>query len=307
MSSVFKKFYRSFYNRTSGFIPTKPINQNMYPGDFFQIRNGEMIILGNIYRNGIVGKEDCIIQSGITLNAASWNFSEGVTKPYSGRDQGNNIIDGEFKFCKQVLAFDSLGSFFFSGQHPESVKIINWNEIERELIIKLTQTIYSFRELYVVTESAVASEWTLAVAGSDKAELEIATESESFGLVDLFGDVNAKTIQAREIEYYHKETKKKPSFFKAKKLVVQQGKLDEFISDLIRENTQKVDWASSFFEYDFYHDTVHFPSAVSTSAQACVLDMLQANQLNPNTALSYFKWEDTNLDDVEKMFTIYGY
>lgn len=306
MSSVFKKFYRSFYNRTSGFIPTKPLNQNMYPGDFFQIRNGEIIMLGNIYRNGIVGKEECILHNGITLNAASWNFSEGVTKPYSGRDQGNNIIDGEFKFCKQVLAFDSLGSFFFCGQHPESVKIINWNEIERELIIKLTQIIYSFRELYVVTESAVASEWTLAVAGSDKAELEIATESESFGLVDLFADVNAKTIQAREIEYYHKETKKKPSFFKAKKLVVQQGKLDVFISELIRQNAEKVDWASSFFEYDFHHDTIHFPSSISTDARACVLDMLQANQLNPNTALSYFKWEDTNLDDVEKMFTVHG-
>ncbi|MFT5891225.1 MAG: hypothetical protein ACI9Y7_001326 [Dokdonia sp.] len=306
MNNVFKKFYRSFYNRTSGFIPTKPINQNIYPGDFFQIRNGEIILLGNIYRNGIVAQEDCILQNGIALNGAHWNFSEGVSKPYSGRDKGNNIIEGEFEFCKQVLAFDSFGSFFFSGQHPESVKIVNWNEIEQQLIIKLTQTFYSFRELYVVTESAVASEWTLAVAGSDKAELEIATESESFGLVDLFSDTSAKTIQARDIEYYHKETKKKPSFFKAKKLAVQQEKLDVFISDLIRENSKKVDWANDFFEYDFYHDTVHFPSSVSMTAQACVLDMLQANQLNPNTALSYFKWEDANLDDIEKLFMTYG-
>lgn len=165
---------------------------------------------------------------------------------------------------------------------------------------------YSFRELYVVTESAVASDWTLAIAGSDKAELEIATESESFGLVDIFGDAKAKTVQARDIEYYHKENKKKPSFFKAKKLVVQQGKLDFFINELIKENAQKLSWATGFFEYDFYHDTVHFPSAVSMNAQGCVLDMLQANQLNPNTALSYFKWEDANLDDVEKLFTVYG-
>lgn len=306
MNQAFKKFYRAFYNRTAGFIPTKPINQNIYPGDFFQIRNGEMILLGNIFRNRIVDKEDCVLQNGIALNAANWNFSDGVSKPYSGRDQGNNIIDGEFNFCKQVLAFDAIGSFFFHGQRPESVKIINWNEIEQQLIIKLTQTMYSFRELYVVTESAVASDWTLAIAGSDKAELEIATESESFGLVDIFGDSNAKTVQARDIEYYHKENKKKPSFFKAKKLVVQQEKLDVFISELINENAQKLSWATRFYEYDFYHDTVHFPSAVSMNAQACVLDMLQANQLNPNTALLYFKWEDANLDDVEKLFTVYG-
>lgn len=306
MNDIFKKFYRSFYNRTSGFIPTKPINQNIYPGDFFQIRNGEMILLGNLYRDGIVAREDCILQYGIGLNDTQWSFSEGVTKPYSGRDQGNNLIEGEFEFCKQVLAFETKGSFFFSGQHPESVKIVNWNEVAQQLIIKLTQTFYSFRELYVVTESAVASEWILAVAGADKAELEIATQSESFGLVDLFSDTSAKTIQAREIEFYHKETKKKPSFFKAKKLAVQQEKLDVFISDLIRNNAQKVNWATDFFEYDFYHDTVHFPSSISMTAQACVLDMLQANQLNPNTALSYFKWEDTNLDDVEKLFMTYG-
>ncbi|GGG31313.1 hypothetical protein GCM10011344_35290 [Dokdonia pacifica] len=307
MKNVFKKFYRSFYSRTSGFIPTKPINQNIYPGDFFQIRNGEMILLGNIFRNGIIAKEDIVLQNGIALNGANWNFNDGVSKPYSGRDQGTNIIDGEFKFSKQVLAFEEKGSFFFCAQDPEAVKLINWNEIENELIIKLTQTLFSFREVYVVTESAVASDWTLAIAGAEKAELEIATESESFGLVDLFIDANSKTIQARDIEYYHKETKKKPSFFKAKKLVVQQGKLDVFISDLIKENSQKVNWATDFYEYDFYHDTVHFPSSVSMTAQGCVLDMLQANQLNPNTALSYFKWEDANLDDIEKLFTVYGY
>ena len=34
--------------------------------------------------------------------------------------------------------------------------------------------------------------------------------------------------------------------------------------------------------------------------------MLQANELNPNTALLYFKWADANLDDIEKLFLVYG-
>jgi hypothetical protein len=42
------------------------------------------------------------------------------------------------------------------------------------------------------------------------------------------------------------------------------------------------------------------------NAQACFLDMLQSNELNPNTALSYFKWADANLDDIEKLFGSYG-
>ena len=40
--------------------------------------------------------------------------------------------------------------------------------------------------------------------------------------------------------------------------------------------------------------------------QASILDMLQANELNPNTALLYFRWSDANLDDIEKLFTAYG-
>lgn len=307
MSNVFKKFYRSFYNRTNGFIPTKPLNQNMYPGDFFQIRNGEMIVLGNIFRNKVVSVDECEFENGITLNPNNWNFSEGVSKPYSGRDQVQNPLEGQFKFNKQVLAFNGFGSFFFSSNNVESVRIVNWSEIQQELIIKLTQIMYSFRELYVVTECAVASDWALAIAGTDAAELEITTESENFGLVDLFGNGTSKTIQARDIEFHHRETKKKPSFFKAKKLVVQQEKLDVFISELIGERTKNTLWATNFFEYNFHENDTDFSTPVSTNAQACLLDMLQANELNPNTALLYFRWGDASLDDIEKMFLVYGY
>ncbi len=304
-TTIFKKFYRSFYNRTGGFIPSKPLNQNMYPGDFFQIHNGEIILLGNIFRNNVIAKDECKLQNSIALPEALWNFSKGVTKPYSGREQGNNPIEGDFKFTKQVLSFDTKGSFIFNTKTPEAIKITNWDEIEKQLIIKLTQTMYSFREVYVVTESAVASDWTLAIAGTDNAELEIATTSENFGLVDIFGDAESKTIQARDIEYYHKETKKKPVFFKAKKLVVQQEKLERFVSEFSAQNSQKSDWVKSFYAYDFEADLEQFSGATSMNAQMSVLDMLQANQLNPNTALSYFKWENTNLDDVEKLFVMY--
>jgi len=287
MDNVYKKFYDNFYMRTNGFIPTKPLNQNMYPGDFFQIRNGEIVLLGNIFRNNLIQVDNCEFEYNIKLNPANWMFNEGVTKPYSGRGSGHN-------------------PFFFRGNNPESVKILNWNELQQELIIKLTQTIFSFREIYVVTECAVTSDWTLAIAGSEHAELEIATESENFGLVDLFGDNAARTIQAKEIEFYHREEKRKPAFFKAKKLVVQPEQLEVFISELIIDRSKHSEWVSTFFDFDFHHDSLNFSAPVSMNAQACILDMLQANQLNPNTALLYFAWADANMDDIAKLFTTYG-
>jgi hypothetical protein len=292
--------------RTGGYIPSWPLNQNIYPGDFFQIRNGEMIPLGNIFRKGIVDPADCPLEYRIGLNPASWNFSDGVSKPYSGRGTGTSPIEGHFEYSKQVLAFERSGSFFFKAHQPELVRMSKWNDfIQRQLIIKMTQAIYSFRELYLVTECVSAADWTLAIAGSGKAELEIATDSENFGLVDIFGHQSSRTIQSKDIEYYHRETRKKPSFFAAKKLVVQDEKMGVFTNELIRQRQDLNNWASNFFEEEFYYDPV-YSSPVPGNAQASVIDMLSANELNPNTALLYFKWADASLDDIEKFFVTYG-
>ncbi|AYL99043.1 hypothetical protein [Mucilaginibacter celer] len=305
MDAIYRKFYRSFYMRTGGFIPACPLNQQVYPGDFFQIINGEMVVLGNIYRNKVIDIENCDIGYEIRLSPTSWNFSDGVSKPYSGRGNGNGIGTGEFEFSRQILAFAAWGAFFFKGDNPESVRINNWGDINMQLIIKLTQTLYSFRELYVVTESATTSAWTLAVAGSAQGELEIAGDYESVGLADVFGHQSAKTVQSKDIEFYQRESTRRPVFFKARKLVVQDEKLNAFINELIDEQQYRYSWANEFFKYGYDHDPLYNPQ-VSVSARAGILDMLPANELNPNTALQYFRWADANLDDIEKLFLNYG-
>jgi hypothetical protein len=306
MDLIYKNYYRNFYLRTGGFLPTKPLNQNLFPGDYFQIKNGTINLLGNLYRNSIVSPEDVDISSIVKLNPSNWNFSDGITKPYAGRALGNNAIEGQFEFSKQILAFANKGSFIFKAEEPESIKINNWNEIQQQLIIKLTQTLFSFRELYIVTESATAASTTMAVAGEVNAELELASDSENFGLVDIFGHESTKTIQSKDIDYYHRETKRKPAYFKAKKLVVQEDKLAYFISDFLNKTYNSSEWTDAFFDSNFHNDINYSSQMIMQNAQGYFLDMLQANELNPNTALLYFKWTDANLDDVEKLFESYG-
>ncbi|MDB5145449.1 MAG: hypothetical protein JWQ66_4162 [Mucilaginibacter sp.] len=305
MDKIYRNFYRTLYLKTGGYIPTRSLNQNIYPGDFFQIRNGQILVLGNIFRNGVVNPDDCRLANGTKLNPAGWSFGQGATKPYSGRGNGLAPMGGEFEYSRQVLGFTGHGSFLFKGNDPESVKIANWTEIQQQLIIRLTQTIYSFRELYVVTEIATMAHWTLAVAGSATAELEIASDTETIGPHEIFGHVASKTIQSKDIEFYHHESKRSPCFFRAKKLVIQDERLDVFVSDFLTQHENSDIWASDFFGYDFNYDPVCVTNAPA-DVQASLLDMLQANQLNPNTALLYFRWADANLDDVEKLFLNYG-
>ncbi len=304
MHSVYRNFYRQFYMRTGGFIPTKPLNQPVYPGDFFQIRNGEMVMLGNIFRGGLIHRDEAGLLYGAALNPIGWQCSDGVSKPYSGRGSGQGALMGDFQYSKQVLAFDKAGSFMFKGNDPQSVRMGNFNAIRQSLIIHLTQTHYSFRELYLVTEVATAADWTLVIAGSDKAELEIATDKENFGLVDLFGHTASRTIQSKDIECYHREANRRPGFYRAKKLVVQEEQTGVWVNERLNLAFDQHEWAAGFFKDQFYHEPAS-RFAYGAPVQASILDLLRANELNPNTALLYFGWTDANLDDVEKLFQTY--
>ncbi|MRX41865.1 hypothetical protein GJU43_21490 [Flavobacterium sp. LC2016-23] len=306
MERIYKKFYRHCYLKTAGFIPARPLSQSLFPGDYFQIKNGEIIVLGNLYRNSILPPEDAELSAVVHLNASNWNFSDGISKPYSGRGNGHGAIEGQFEFSRQILSFASKGSFIFKAEEPQSIKINNWNAIQQQLIIKLTQTLFSFREIYIVTESATATHTTLAIAGEKEAELELASETENFGLVDIFGHPGTKTIQSKDIEYYHHETKRKPAYFKAKKLVVQDDKLAFFVSDFMAKTNNSSEWTDTFYDSNFHNDADYNAQRIMQHPEGYFLDMLQANELNPNTALLYFKWADANLDDIEKLFADYG-
>lgn len=297
MDNLFQNFYRKFYQNTNGFIPSNPITQNLYPGDFFQIQKGEIIILGNIFRNNLIYSDVSKIDNNIQINSQQWTFKEGTSTSITNNSNG--------AWTKQILKFDGPGSFYFKGSNPTVTRIANWNEINQELIIKLTQTFYSFREVYVVTESATTSNWTLVIANSDKGELEIANDSDDIGGFDTFGHESSRTIQSKDLEFYYKHVGKTPNFFKAKKIVIQDEKQEAFINELINKRKNRDEWAALFFDNEFISNDDNIPNHISQNSLGSILDMLQPNELNPNTALLYFKWADTNFDDIEKLLISY--
>jgi hypothetical protein len=301
MNSIFKQFYQEAYRKTGGYFSQIPNARNVYPGDFFQIRNGQMIILGNIFNPAIIDYEDVNFENEIPLNPSAWSFQRGCSKPYAGKGSGQNIIDGEFEYSKQILAFEERGSFLFKGNDPQAFRIANWSHFQDALIIKMTQTHYSFRELFIVTDCVALKDWTLAISGNKNGELEIATETENFGLTSIFGDPSNKTIQSKEIEFYQNETIQKSQFFKAKKLVVNNDKIDVFISNMISREDNHQKWARDFFEQPLGETNNTYASPIDHAVGQNVLDLLQGNQLNVNTALNYFQWVNAGLDDLEQL------
>jgi hypothetical protein len=81
--------------------------------------------------------------------------------------------------------------------------------------------------------------------------------------------------------------------------------MEAFISSLSEQWRNQNEWASTFYDYDFYYD-IQYNAEAGRHSQANTLDLLPANELNPNTALLYFKWAEASLDDVEKLFLYDG-
>ena len=245
MNTIYKKFYKEFYSKT-GFIPANTLHLTMFPGDLFQIRNNEIVLLGNIYRNGVVDVEEASIEKNIEYNAANWNMSNGVSKHYLGRETEHQS-EGEFEFTKQLLVFNAL-------------------------------------------------------AGSPKGELELMTKTENSDLVDLFGSSDTKTVQSKDIEYYQRDVNRNLNFFKAKKLTVRDDQNEPLIADLLKDNVDGEKWLHIFMDEKVEFNPAEDASRLSNMNQLNILDKLQANQLNPNTALSYFTWNNADLDDIEQLF-----
>lgn len=292
MNKVYSNFYRNFYVHSGGYIPAI---ENIYPGDFFQIRNGQLVVLGNIYRSNVIhsGAVDISNRKHAPLDFC---FSSGCTLNNMTKATAEMPADSE----NVLLEFADSGNYIFNADAPNALYINNWSQIKEELIIKMTQTHFSFCEVYIATESVSISEWLLALAGAPKAELEMTVSGNRVSLSDISAHNFLQTIQSKNIEYFNCEKKRKICGFKAKKLVVRDEKMNEFIRALINDRNAIQSWASDFFDVgEFGPDKIEAQSFVHAHA----VDILPPHMLSPNTALTYFTWTDANLDDVNKLFT----
>ena len=135
MNSIFQPFYQKLFQSTSGFFPSFHWAFKFFQAIFFQIRNGQIILLGNIFNPRIVGYYEGDFEEVSLLNESNWQISKGISKPYAGRGSGHTPIDGVFEYSKQVIAFEDRGSFILRD-NIKSLKLANWNSMQAELIIR---------------------------------------------------------------------------------------------------------------------------------------------------------------------------
>lgn len=295
METILNTYYEKFYLGTNGYMPTNPVTEIIYPGDFFQIINGKIQRLGNIYKEDLV--EKIRISEAVQLSAYRWQISSGLHKEFSIKEMTNETSQ---PYMKQILRFQDAGSFAFRANEPEMIKISNWDHISDELIVKLTQSKYGFRELYLATEIVTAKQWTLAISGRRDAELELVSDSENASLVDIFGVKGTKAIQSKGIDIYENKSGRTPNFFKAKKLVIRDDKQGVGFDRILKAENEIHGWAKEFYDYSFDLDPPFIGQHHSEYFLTNAIDMLVGTAVDIKNALEHYKWVDASLDDVMK-------
>lgn len=280
-----KHFYQQSYLQSSGWLPMKPLSQPVELGDFFQISRQQIRPLGSIKSSAMV---EPIQQSDrLNLNPLDWQLKDQVRQLYSKHQQ----IEGEHQdhqWTQQVLEFSEPGSFIFYANNPNCQLILNWSKIKDELTIKLTQSEYSFRDIYVVTGVARLSDWGLAIADKPGAQLETTAQLRTNNHFDLFRHHSSITQASQDLFQFDKSNEDPCYFFKAKKLILSDTKRDQCLHHLLqqydpREGQQPLNLLTGWLNTD-------------------LLNAQQTQQLNMANCIEFFDWADANLDDIAGLF-----
>jgi hypothetical protein len=272
-------FCRTCYFQTGGWIPAFPMTQQLQLGDFCQIAQSRLRPLGNILNMRLV--EEVLLSEAILLDEEEWKLNSGVKQQFCATEK----LSGEDGSCKewtrQLLEFEQKGSFAFYGFQPFCRMILNWHRLKHDVVLKLTQSEYAFREVYVITGVVTVENWGLALANQAQAQLEVSAQTRSHEWYELIAHVTRRLEQSRGIVNFSHD---RPAyFFKAKKLVLSDKKRDHFLRTILRRQEQ--------------YSTV----AMSNWLRDDMLNLLSANEMNLANGLEFFDWVDASLDDVVKL------
>lgn len=282
-----REFYRQCYMQTE-WIPMQPLTRSVGLGDVCQIHQGYFQPLMNLTEIHLV--EDILVSEPIMLNPMDWRMSSGVQQTYSATEHigsHGDTADSEdlelIDWTRQQLSFEQPGSYVFHGDEANCRLIMNWHKLKDDVTLKLTQTHYGFRELYVVTGVATLNNWGLALSGGHNAQLDMAAATRNTDLFALISHETARADQCKNIAAYEKSHRQPAYFFKAKRLILSDEVHDRYMCRLLDNDEELSD------------------RSIANWLNCNLLNLIKSNEFNLATSISYFNWADASLDDVERL------
>lgn len=271
-------FARDIYTHTGGWIPMNPITARVALGDFGQLSEGRLRILGSLADRGL--QSHIVTATDLLLDRDRWRLEKGVQQSFCQTEFIHEADDTQEYLTRQVLEFIESSAFFFSVEEPSCDLIVNWAEFSDDVIVSLTQAASQFREVYVVTSVVRSDRWSYAVAAKAGAQLETTTSLDEQDPMTLSSDRSCRVIRKSDLAEFAWGRDEPAWFFRGKKLTLAQDKRDALLRRLIGDTAD----AS--------------PQILSDWLRSDPLGLLRAGELSIANCLDYFSWTDISLDDL---------
>lgn len=302
----YSQLYRDVFRKTNGFMLAWPLGRTMRVGDFFALRFNDIGLVGNIY--------EPYFQLSVSDTFAKdlLQFESPLLEPYDFKDLGwetfkppkgmwelkngcyTNYKSNRFthKHKKKIMPadvnifntqFPLPGGYFFVANDVYYHRMPHFKDIHKELIRRLTTEFYNFNKIYLVTEVAKVSEFSLGVSAVENAEL-ILSRSDFYngGIMDLLklrGTYEIEETYGLESLILNREGG--AIAFRAKKMDLSIKAKDTLIREIYATADRDLEkYAVDLINNELFH---LFPKI----------------EINPSNANEFFHWSEMSLEDIE--------
>lgn len=286
MTRTHATFARQLYLKTNGFVPVWPFDVEPKLGDLFVIKGSQMVHLGNMISTYLgIEQEDLNVEENTQPIHELWQLESGIELSFKAKG-GVYEIDGLI-FPEDrhglLVRFQEPGSFFFRAYDLHYKFISNFYQFSFKLLQQLAAERFSFREVFIVTSTAKAAAYALAVANQRNAHMLVSSPEmlqpnlDQLALPDFYLEIE----NMQGLKDFRLADKKDGHFFKAKKFEI-SGKGVEFLNNYIR-----AELPPEFLKYQ------------ANILNYAPLEMLSANEIYPASVHELFHFRDMSLNDVE--------
>ena len=298
--------YRDIFGRTQGFMLSWPFGEHVKVGDFFTLSTNHLGVLGNIYEPYF--QLDAKYQINIDKDIFTVPVLEPIDfrgtpwqhfKPNSNmwkikRNCRTNFSSNKFlkeHSKKQIAAdldvlnvsFSKAGAYFFSAKDVNYWRMPDFKDLYKEIIRRLTTEFYNFHRVFLVTEVAHCSSFSMAISENKRGKLALSTSGfSSTDMLELMSSNYPFNVErVKNMDFLKLRAKGGTIAFKAKKLGLSLRARERLTYDLYNTSERDIDkYAVAVMNHDMYQ---LFPKI----------------EINPGNANEFFEWSDLNLIDVE--------
>ena len=276
--------YRQNCFEQSGYLAATPTQAPLQVGDFAQVEQGEVKVLGNL-RGVNFPNEIIVAETLISPKQIPWVLMQGVD--HQQKLQQSDRLSGEHSnltnWQKHSYQFKNPQSYIFHGKEGLCERIANWHEISDEVTLRLTQSQYSFRHVMVITDILKFTQWGLAIAATNHGQLDLAIQQDnqvsSFDTHMALSHQQSITQNSRNMYFVGAGDAEQHLFYRAKMLTL-SAKLQDQTRNSIMENQQLT------------------PTMRANWLTGDLINLLSANSISINNCMDSFTWADVTPDNI---------